>query len=409
MLKAVNFIKYIVVSTVTLALATLIYSFVTVPDEISTAPNSKINLNEMYSLSYTTAQMTKQDAKKLQDEGKYLISVKLFNSIPVKTVSMTVSKRKYVVVSGNIFGLRLFTKGVVIVETNDVETADGKVNAAKNAGLKSGDIIISIDGKEVKSCTEVAEIFSRCNGKPYTICFERDNKLYTVSFSLAFSKTENKYLAGIWIKDSAAGIGTMTYYIKDTGEFAGLGHGIYEGETNTVLPLSSGDIVNAKINGCLKSESGKAGELCGCFTSDACGIIYTNCNMGIYGRLYTNAKDGQELPVAMNNEIKTGKAQIISTVDSDGPKKYDIEIEKVEVKGDSNKNMTIKITDKALLEKTGGIVQGMSGSPIIQNGMFVGAVTYVLVNDPVHGFAVAAQNMLSTTETISQQYLKQAS
>lgn len=409
MLKAVNCIKYIVVSAVTAALAILIYSFFTVPDEMSATPNSKINLNEMYSLSYTTAEMTQQDAKKLQNEGNYLISVKLFNSIPVKTVSMTVSKRKFVTVSGSIFGLRLFTKGVVIVETNEVETANGKVNAAKNAGLKAGDIIISINGKEVKSCAEVAEIFSKCDGKPYTIGFERDNKLYTVSFSLVFSQTENKYLAGIWIKDSAAGIGTMTYYMKDTGEFAGLGHGIYEGDTNTVLPLSSGDIVHAKINGCLKSESGKAGELCGSFTSDSCGIIYTNCNTGIYGRLYGNITDGEEMPVAMNNEIKTGKAQIISTIDGEGPKKYDIEIEKIDTKSDSNKNMTIKITDKELIEKTGGIVQGMSGSPIIQNGMFVGAVTYVLVNDPLHGFAILAQNMINTSESIKTVPLKKAS
>lgn len=409
MLKAVNTIKYIVVSAVTAALAILIYSFYAVPNEMSAAPDSKINLNVMYSLSYTTTEMTEQEIERLGKEGSYQVNVRLFKSIPVKTVSMTVSKRRYVVVSGSIFGLRLFTRGVVIVNTNAVDTAQGAYNAAEAAGLKSGDLIISINNKTIKSCAEVAKIFSDYNGTPFNLTYERNGNSYTVPFAPVYSVSEKKYLAGIWIKDSAAGIGTMTYFIKENGAFASLGHGIYEGEANMVLPLSGGDIVHAQINGCLKSESGKAGELCGTFTSNSCGTICQNCETGLYGYLNVNDFSGTSMPVAMNSEVKVGKAQIISTVDKDGPKKYDIEIEKIDIKDGSNKNMTIKITDKALIEKTGGIVQGMSGSPIIQNGMFVGAVTYVLVNDPTHGYAILAQNMISASDQAQQSQLKSAS
>ena len=231
------------------------------------------------------------------------------------------------------------------------------------------------------------------------LLIERAGKKQTVKLLPARSKVDSKFKAGLWVRDSSAGIGTVTFYDRKNGIFAGLGHAVCDVDTGEELPISGGDVVNAAVKGCYKGKDGSPGELCGVFAPGEIGELYENCGIGVYGAFSELPKTG-EMPVAIADEVKNGKAQIISTVDADGPQYYDIEITKIYTKS-GQRNMIIEVRDKRLIEKTGGIVQGMSGSPIVQNGMLVGAVTHVFINDPLKGYAIFAQTMAEEAERIS--------
>jgi stage IV sporulation protein B len=210
---------------------------------------------------------------------------------------------------------------------------------------------------------------------------------------------DGKYKAGLWLRDSSAGIGTLTFYDGKTGVFGGLGHAVCDVDTMSVIPLSGGDALSAVINGCYKGSNGATGELCGVFGSEKIGSLMINGSSGVYGRLNQYDKNAKSLPVASRQEIKLGPAQIISTVDNGGPEYYDIEIIKINLAADTNeRNMTIEIKDEGLISKTGGIVQGMSGSPIVQDGYFVGAVTHVFLNNCLQGYGIFAENMMKTCD-----------
>lgn len=409
MLKAINFIRSFVIISVLFSLCFLVYGFYSFPDEMYTVSDKKPNMKTIYSLQPITSELSSKDLKSVSKEGKYEMDVKLFNTIPVKKMSMTVGKRKYVVPCGNVFGLRLFTSGVIIVSTGTVETENGAISPAESVGLLPGDAITEINGEEIKTCARLIEIFESYNGVPFELKYIRNEKIYSCRFSLYYSINEKKYMAGLWVKDSAAGIGTMTFYDKNTGLFGGLGHGVYDAESNKILPLENGDIVSAAINGCYKGKNGQPGELCGVFTSDTCGVININSTKGVYGFLTQCDKNKNEIPVALKDEVKEGPAKIISTVDSGEEKYYSVEIEKVNKSDNQNRNLVLKVTDEELLNKTGGIVQGMSGSPIIQNGMLIGAVTHVFVNDPVHGYGIFADEMLESAETLIDESFEKAS
>ena len=199
----------------------------------------------------------------------------------------------------------------------------------------------------------------------------------------------------MWVRDSSAGIGTVTFYDESTGLFGGLGHPVCDVDTGGILPLSSGDVVDVNITGVRKSTEGNAGELQGIFVSDkACGTLYTNNQYGVFGALKNCPSPYSPIPMGLKQEIQLGEASILTTIDGDKPQEYSISIEKIDYRSDnSNKNMVIKITDEKLLSLTGGIVQGMSGSPIIQNGKLIGAVTHVFVNEPTKGYAIFCENM----------------
>ena len=388
------------------SLALLIYSFFSVPDEIY-APDGNASISGMlYSISPVSENVTGE-----RRDGQKTINVKveLFNVIPIKNSLLRVEKRRYVVPSGKIFGLRLYTKGVIIVSTDKVDTPEGARYPASEAGLEKGDVILFIDSYEITDHVQVSQLIEQSGGKTLTIVFERGKIRYETNFVPALSSAQNKYMGGLWIRDSAAGIGTMTFYDRAGGYFGGLGHPICDTDTGKALEISSGDIVGAVINSCRKGKSGEAGELCGSFTGDTLGSLSENSSVGVYGRLNAPSSEAGQMPVAVKGEVKQGKAEIISTVDSSGPCYYEIEIEQISQNDRENRNMVIRVTDKRLLEKTGGIVQGMSGSPIIQNGMLVGAVTHVFVNEPERGYAVFAETMLKESEKVSQSMQQLAS
>lgn len=396
MVKGIKLIKNLIIAITVLTLSLTVYGFYTVPDEIYTISGEEIGVNSLFKVTYADDDSSIRKSSGTDKEGRYEVNVSLFGAVPIKSSSLTVSSRYYVVPSGEIFGLRLFTEGVVIVKIENVDTANGSFSPASIAGLKTGDVIVRVDDNKVNSSNELSNLLSQRDKSSFKISFIRDGKEQTTILNTALSISEKKNKAGMWIRDSAAGIGTLTFYEPNSKIFAGLGHGVCDIDTGEILPLSDGDIVAAKVCGCYKGTSGKAGELCGSFLSESIGILYSNNSKGVYGLMTKNLPRQKAIPVAFSSEVEIGKAQIIASVDENGPQYYDIEITKISPSNGENKNLIIKITDDKLIEKTGGIVQGMSGSPIIQNDMLIGAVTHVLVNDPQKGYGIFAQSMLST-------------
>ena len=298
---------------------------------------------------------------------------------------------------GSTFGVKLLTDGVVVAGTTEL-TANGKTySPAYDAGLRAGDIMIKINGKTVKSVSEVTRAIEGCEGQKLEFICKRNGKEERFDVFPAYCRDTGKYKLGIWIRDNTAGIGTVTFINPQTGEFGGLGHGIYDVDTGELLPLSRGVVTDVNITGIIKGEAGKPGEIRGYLKNGKRGALLENNDCGVFG-IYTPSlaiKDSETLPVAHRSEVKEGKVTILTTINSEGIKEYQAEISKIGKNGNNDtKNFVISINDKDLINTTGGIIQGMSGSPILQNGKLVGAVTHVLVNDPTRGYGIFIQNML---------------
>ena len=237
-----------------------------------------------------------------------------------------------------------------------------------------------------------------------SVSLKRQSKPMKITIKPAYSLAESSYKAGMWVRDSSAGIGTITFYDPQTGMFGGLGHPVCDVDTGEIIPLHSGQVVAVNINGVNKGKSGQPGELIGSFVSNfSIGSILVNNQSGLFGELDYPPNQSSPIPLGYRQDIQEGHATILTTVKGSAPKEYDIEIEKVDLNGSENsKNMVIKITDSELLAKTGGIVQGMSGSPIIQNGKLIGAVTHVFVNDPTKGYGVFADTMYNYVQQMEE-------
>jgi len=383
------------------------YADLSIPDEIFVTNENDISSNAIFTFRISDSKRQKKSDEVAQ-AGNYEMNVKLFDTIPVKKAKVTFSKRKYVTLGGGIFGIRMYTDGVMIVANQEIETENGNISPGDKAGLKSGDIILKLNGKKVISSANVSEIIKDSGGKEIEITAKREEQEFKVVLEPVRSKQDGKYKAGLWVRDSTAGIGTMTFFDRDTGIFAGLGHAVCDVDTGFEMPISNGDAVEAKTKGCYKGKDGTPGELCGVFSGGVIGDLYVNGSTGIYGKLRNYDKNANVIPVALPQEIETGKAQILATVEAGEPKYYDVEITKVYKNSVGVRNMVIRITDEKLLSLTGGIVQGMSGTPIIQNGMLVGAVTHVFINEPTEGYAIFAENMLVTAQDV-EKMLKKAS
>lgn len=329
----------------------------------------------------------------------YPAQIKLLGTIPVKNSTVTVVHRRYVTLGGSVFGLRIFADGVIVTGVGASEA--GKASPAAKAGIKKGDIIKEINGVAVTSNQEVSQLTKKCHGEKLTVKLVRDGKSKTVTLVPA-KDSNGSYVLGMWVRDSSAGVGTVTFVDNRTGTVAGLGHAICDSDTGSIMPLASGDMVNVIIRGCVKGTSGTPGELCGVFGAKTLGELYINGSTGVYGVASQTDNSAPVIPVAHSSEVKEGKAQIVSTVDGGEPQYFDVEITKIYRGENKEKNMVIKVTDSELLKKTGGIVQGMSGSPIVQNGMLIGAVTHVFVNDPQQGYAIFAESMISTAEKLEK-------
>lgn len=371
-----------------------------VPKNAVIAENSKYEVPKVFGVSLFTCKETVTsagvvNAKAVNDEES--VQVNFLNIIPVKRTSVKSVKRQYVVLGGEIFGIKLFTDGVLVVDAESVQSEGKNINPAEKAGIRVGDIIKSINGEKVYTNKALSEIIEKSNGEMLKVTVVRGSDTIDVSFASAKEDQTGKFKAGLWVRDSTAGIGTVTFYNPKNNSFAGLGHAICDVDTGEIMPMINGEMSEAYISGFYKSSSGCVGELCGVFTGNRKGSLCVNCEAGMYGYADSIPQNGT-VPVALCNEVKLGEAEIICTVDKNGPKRYKVEIVKILKKsGEINKDMIVKITDSELLSKTGGILQGMSGSPIIQNGMLIGAVTHVFINDPTQGYAIFADKMLDTS------------
>lgn len=355
----------------------------------------------------TTVEATKSGSYSVNG---YKAKVSLFGVIPIKSVNVTEADECEVVVLGTPFGIRMFTEGVLVVGYSDVATENGIKNPAIEAGIKTGDIILKINGKSVENNAEVQKIIKSGEGKSTEILIKRDNKQLSVKLTPTLCKTDNAYKIGIWIRDSSAGIGTLTFYEPKSGVAAGLGHGICDADTGELVPCESGQFVGAEIVGIKKSTEDSTGELQGMFSGGVIAEIQKNDVTGVYGKASGQIDGDNILEIALKQEVKVGNAKILTTLDNGQPKTYDCQIKKVYYNDSSKiKNMVIEVTDPELLKKTGGIVQGMSGSPIIQNGKLIGAVTHVFLNNCRQGYGIFAENMLETVQNVANRQLKDAS
>ena len=307
-----------------------------------------------------------------------------------------------VYLGGFPIGIKLYCDGVIIVDTQNVAVSGGYENPAQKAGLLKGDIIKSIDGKKVTRNSEVSKLIEDSNGKELKMQILRNGELKNIQFSSVYSTVSGQYKAGLWIRDSSAGIGTVTFYTED-GEFASLGHAVCDVDTGEMLPIESGETTNAKITGFYKGKVGTAGELCGILESKSTGKIVVNDGIGIYGVFDSVDTTRTLYPLANKNEVKIGAAQIVTTIENGKEQAFNIEIERIDYASDEHKNLVIKVTDENLISKTGGIVQGMSGSPILQDGKIIGAITHVFLNDPTGGYGIFAETMLETADGLSDE------
>ena len=317
-----------------------------------------------------------------------------------KIKSVSALPKSYVIPSGEAIGVKLYTDGVMVIGLGTVTDGSGKSHEpAKNAGVMVGDRIVAAGGISVSDTDGLKRLVNAENGH-IELSIVRDENLLILPVNAIYSKDTNSYLLGLWVRDSAAGIGTMTFYNPENSTFAAVGHGICDYDTNLLMKSNSGSINFCKIKSVKKSENGEIGEILGDFSAKTEGNILLNSETGIYGNT-SSLPDINPVPVASRFELETGYAKLLCDVDGLGPRAYQIEITKISTSAKQyGKSFVFKVTDSSLLEKTGGIVQGMSGSPILQNGKLVGAVTHVFVNEASKGYGIFAENMLDKTNII---------
>lgn len=336
---------------------------------------------------------------------------KLFGIIPVKSVAVTKYSDLKLYPGGMPFGIKFMTDGVLVVGFCDIQSGGKTVNPSADAGLKINDMIKSVNGNLIKCADDLTEMVEKSGGKALKISYTRDGKEFSTSLTPAYSDTESRYKTGIYVRDSGAGIGTVSFIVPSSGAFGGLGHGICDSSTGELIPMQRGSSVEVTISGVVKGVPGTPGEVKGYFSSGKTGSLLGNTHCGVYG-VFASVPENvpcEALPVGLRSEVKTGKAYIYCTLDTNKVEKYEIEIADIDRSAQGNKCFTVKVIDPALLEKTGGIIQGMSGSPIIQNGKIIGAVTHVLINDPSTGYGIFIENMLGAAQGMVNHELKQAS
>lgn len=373
----------------------IIYSYVSfitlIPDNVILLNNEKINFKNMPAITKIETTMTS-----LNNSNVTNVEFRLFGNILLKTSTITKIEKIKVVPVGKIIGLKLYTDGVLVVGISE----DEENSVEKEFDINPGDIILEINGKLVKSINTLKEIVNNSNGENLKLTIMRNGNI--LNTNIIPTKIEGeKYQLGLWVKDAATGVGTMTFYEPDSKKFAILGHGITDSDTNKLIKIDYGDLVTAKVISLKRGVENEPGEIKGTIiNSQSIGKINKNTQFGVFGILNNltalNIDTSKAIEIASRDEIKEGEAKIICSINtSNNPKEYKIEIQKIYKENDyNNKSMLIKIIDEELLKETGGIIRGLSGAPIIQNNKFVGAVTNVLVSNPEIGYAIFADIMI---------------
>lgn len=385
--------------------ALLIFNFFLLPDTLTVVEGCDLDTSSYVSVNASAGSI---DAK-----------ARAFGVIPIKNLEVNVVPGKKVYVSGAPIGIKLKSKGILVTGYIGFLSKENiYVTPGRDSGFRIGDRILEINGKEVNDCDELISLIEESKKEEHTFTIERMGTIMKIVSKTCIDGQSGKMRLGLWIKDSAAGIGTLTFYDKKTGFFGALGHGISDNNTARIFELSKGEMYKATILDITKGIPGCPGELKGCFTNEerVMGNVMVNNDTGIFGIMTKEGFvdiSGREMYIGSSSQVREGKATILSTIGDGKPKEYEIEIVKVNrTKVKSPKGIVVKITDKALLDATGGIVQGMSGSPIIQNGKLVGAVTHVMVNDPSTGYGIFIEGMLANYDLVCKEnrtYLDMAS
>ncbi len=409
--------KKIFKRTILLLTLFIIYIYILVinyiPDQITIFEGENISLktffgitldseDEVLSVSADTGEKT------INKVGSEKLSVNFFDKLFIKDIDVSVLPRTTVIPVGNIAGLKLYTSGVLVVGMSEIEGEDSKTyKPYENTGIEEGDTIVKINDKEINTTEELIQKINMSKGEKVEIEYIHDEQ--TKECSITPVKTsEEEYKLGLWVRDSAAGVGTVSFYEPDTHIFGALGHGITDIDTGDLLNIAEGEFVTAKILDIKKGEDGNPGKIQGTVEEqETIGEISKNTEFGIYGKIKDisslNIDTSKEMEVALRDEIQLGKATILCSLDNQTVGEYEIEITKINKENNyNNKSMEIKVTDEKLIEKTGGIIQGMSGSPIIQNGKFVGAITHVLVNSSTEGYAIFGDLMLKQSKEVER-------
>ncbi|MDP5273615.1 SpoIVB peptidase [Chengkuizengella axinellae] len=339
--------------------------------------------------------------------GHTELQLKLFGKIPFKKVRVNIMPDLKVIPGGQTIGVKLKSDGVLVVGHHLVAASDdNKISPGEKAKVKLGDLITKINKQKITEVSKVSDVVNEAGekGKAINLTLLRDGKEVKVKLKPVFDVEDNKYRLGLYIRDSAAGVGTLTFYSSDLKKYGALGHTITDMDTNTPIVVGKGEIVHSKVTSISKSKNGTPGEKRAILSNQGkvLGNITKNTPFGIFGNMDKLPDHGimnKALPVAFSEEIKQGPAQILTVVDGQKVEAFDIEIKHIaEQNAPATKGMIIKITDQRLIEKTGGIVQGMSGSPIIQDGKIIGAVTHVFVNDPTSGYGCFIEWMLKDAD-----------
>lgn len=345
---------------------------------------------------------------KSESQGSFNVNLKLFGVIPFRSVNVSVLPNNSIVPCGSTVGVKLYTDGILVIGMSEVNGIDGKKYTPwKQAGIEEGDFIESIGNHKVESIEHLIELVEMSQGNELNVNIRRAGKLINTVITPVKCSENSQYKLGLWVRDSTAGIGTLTFYDPNTNYFGALGHGITDVDTGELLTVGRGTILKSSVISVRKGKKGKPGELKGVFMQQdsSLGEIKLNSECGIFGKLYGNIESNymKPMPIALRTQVKEGKAYILSNVKGEKIEKFEIEIQKVMRQNEENsKGMIIKITDPDLIEATGGIVQGMSGSPILQDGKVIGAVTHVFVNDPTRGYGIFIDWMLKKTANLSQ-------
>ena len=403
-----KFLKILLILTLIIILV-YVSNVTSIPDNLILMQGEELNIKTMFGLnlensSGQTIEAMASDTEKISKEvGKLDLSLNLGN-FSLKDVTVNVIPNTVVIPGGEAIGLRLYTSGVLVVGMSEIVGTDNKsYSPYKDSGIQEGDMIVKIDDKAITCTSDLITKVNECNGNSVEITYVRDGNNYITEIKPTKTE-ENEYKLGLWVRDAAAGVGTITYYDPESQMFGALGHGILDIDTDQLIDIAKGEVITSKILSIVKGEKGKPGEVQGSIDNGkVIGEVYKNTNFGIYGKLtdVSLIEGGKTLEVMPRDEVKLGKATIICTLDDNKREEYEIEIERLYTSTNrNNKNMIIKVTDERLLEKTGGIIQGMSGSPILQDGKFVGAVTHVMVNNPEKGYGIFADTMLKQMKEV---------
>ncbi len=385
-------------------------SIESIPDKLVIFEGENINIKKIFGINIKEENEdileTSSNSEITGEVGKKNLEVSLFDKIAIKTVEVNTLPKTTVIPVGNIAGLKLYTNGVLVVGMSEIEGKDNrKYKPYENTQIQEGDTIIQINENIINSTQDLIEEVNKSKGENVNIKYMHGEETKECSIEPVKSY-DNQYKLGLWVRDSAAGVGTVTFYEPETKSFGALGHGITDIDTQQLINIASGEFVTTRILDIEKGEAGIPGRIQGTVENqENIGTIYKNTKFGIYGIVDNlsslNIDSSKEMELALRDEIQTGKATILCSLDNRNVQEYEIEIEKIFKENNyDNKSMKIKITDPSLIEKTGGIIQGMSGSPIIQNGKFVGAVTHVLVNDPTQGYGIFGDIMLKQIKQI---------